>query len=140
MKGLSVIIPTYNESESIVSSLNECLNIFRSFGMPFELIVVDDGSVDSTAKLVRKFSRSNPVKIVSYRRNKGKGHALKHAFNEVSMDLVTFLDADLELHPNQLKNFIKIMKETNADVVIGSKRHPKSKLFYPWQRKFLLLY
>jgi len=138
MKGLSVIIPAYNESDKIIHSLKESLKVFNNFKMPFELIVVNDGSKDNTASLVRKFIKTHKkIRLVSYKKNKGKGHALKYAFKDARMNLVTFVDADLELHPQQLKNFIKIMNETNADVVVGSKRHPESKLYYPWQRKLL---
>ncbi len=138
MKGLSVIIPAYNESERIINSLTECLKVFNAFGLPFELIIVNDGSTDGTAKLIRCFARGHKqVKLVSYRRNKGKGHALRYAFKYATMDLVTFVDADLELHPEQLKGFIKLMNQTRADIVVGSKRHPDSELIYPWFRKFL---
>ncbi len=138
MEGLSVIMPAYNEAERVINSLRESIKIFKSIKMPFEVIVINDGSKDNTAKLVRKFSKKNKsVKLVSYRKNKGKGYALRHAFKYTKMDLITFIDADLELHPEQLRNFLKIMGKNNCDVVIGSKRHPDSKLYYPWHRKFL---
>lgn len=138
MLGLSAIMPAYNEEERIINTLRESIKVFKSLKSPFEILVINDGSIDNTAKLVRKFAKKNKcVKLVSYRKNKGKGNALRYGFNYAKMNLVTFIDADLELHPNQLKNFLKIMKETGCDVVIGSKRHPESELFYPWHRKFL---
>ncbi len=138
MRGLSVIIPAFNESKRIINSLKECLRVFNDFGLPFELIIVNDGSTDNTASLVRRFAKNNDnIKLVSYKKNKGKGHAIKYAFNYAKMNLVTFLDADLDIHPEQLRNFIKLMRKTKADIVVGSKRHPQSKLNYPWQRKLL---
>jgi len=137
MKGLSVIIPAYNESDRIIGSLKECLKIFKSFNLPFEIIIVNDGSSDDTAKKVRNFIKNKNIKFVSYRKNKGKGHALRYAFKKATMDLVTFIDADLELHPSQLKHFLKIMKKEKCDVVVGSKRHIDSNLSYPWHRRFL---
>jgi len=138
MKSLSIVIPVYNESDKIVGNLKECLRVCKSFKMPFELIVVDDGSTDGTGKLIRAFAKKRfNVKSISYKRNKGKGHALRYALKFVKNDLVAFIDADLELHPSQLKDFMKIMKREKCDVVVGSKRHPDSKLDYPWHRKFL---
>lgn len=138
MNGLSVLMPAFNEADRIIDSLSKSLKIFSSFGVPFEIIVVNDGSTDNTAKKIRLFSKKHPqIKLVSYRNNKGKGHALKHAFSFAKMSFVTFVDADLELNPIQLKIFFDIMRSSNSDIVVGSKRHPDSKLFYPFYRKFL---
>jgi glycosyltransferase involved in cell wall biosynthesis len=67
----------------------------------------------------------------------GKGHALRHAFNFVSGDLVTFLDADLDLSPKTIEVLLKYMTSSNADIVIGSKYHPDSKIKYPKNRRIL---
>ena len=138
MNGLSVVMPAFNEAEKISDSIRKSLRIFESFRLPFELIVVNDGSRDRTSGIVRDFSRRDSrVRLVTYRKNQGKGHALKYASSFARMSLVTFVDADLELNPSQLVNFINIMNSSGADVVVGSKRHPESKLVYPWHRKLL---
>lgn len=77
------------------------------------------------------------MKIISYEKNMGKGYAVKVGSMVASKELVTFLDADAELDPNQLGIFLNYMKKFGADLVIGSKRHPKSKVKYPLQRKVL---
>jgi glycosyltransferase involved in cell wall biosynthesis len=77
------------------------------------------------------------VKTVSYKKNKGKGHAIRRGFRISSGNLITFIDADMDLHPIQIPLFLDIMKKKNADMVTGSKRHPKSVVTYPWTRKML---
>ena len=101
------------------------------------MIVVDDGSPDETyheaAKLLS--SQAGRVRIVQYDENQGKGNALMCGAWFARGDYVVFLDADMDLHPAQLPIFFEIMERTGADVVIGSKRHPLSKVNYPWIRR-----
>lgn len=135
---LSVLVPAYNEQDIINKNLFEMRSELSKLKIPFEIILIDDGSKDNTLKEARKASKKlKEVKVVSYSKNKGKGHAIVYGFKAVKGDLVTFLDADLELHPRQLKLFLDYLKKFNADVVVGSKRHPESKIKYPFQRKFL---
>lgn len=133
---LSVIMPAYNEGENIAHTLREtvrCLN-----GVPFELVVVDDGSRDNTAQVAQGVAQELPqVKVVRYQPNAGKGHALRYGAAQASGDYVAFVDADLDLHPRQLANLWRVMQETGADLVIGSKRHPESNLHYPWKRNLM---
>ena len=132
---LSIIIPAFNEEKIIVNTVNETLHSVSGFCDDFEVVVVDDGSGDDTYKRAKSV-RDKRVRV--YRKlNGGKGSAWKHGFKFARGDFVTFIDADLDLHPRQIKNFIDIQEKTGADVVVGSKRHPKSKLVYPWHRKVL---
>ena len=133
---LSVIMPAFNEEEVILRSIQETVQVLD--GCDYEIIVVDDGSSDRTSLEARCAASQNPrVSVVSYPRNMGKGYALRHGFEHCSGDLVALLDADLDLHPRQLLTLCRIMQETGADVVIGSKRHPESRLDYPWHRKII---
>jgi glycosyltransferase involved in cell wall biosynthesis len=78
------------------------------------------------------------VKIISSGRNRGKGYAIKYGTNFVTKDIVTFLDADMELDPKQITILLEYMNNFNADIVVGSKRHPLSIIeYYPLLRKFL---
>lgn len=139
LKGkVSVIIPAYNEAKGIEASLNETIRVFNEFGCDYELIVVDDGSVDATYPHALKVAAAHPQIIVKQsKKNRGKGRALKIGFRLASGEYVVFLDADMELHPAQLQTFFDIMRLDDADVVIGSKRHPNSRLNYPLQRKIV---
>ena len=135
---ISVIIPAYNEAGIIAESLSETIRVFNDFGCKYELIVVDDGSSDDTFQNALKASRQHSNIIVKQlKTNRGTGRALKVGFRLCSVDYVVFLDADMELHPAQLQTFFDIMRLDETDVVIGSKRHPNSRLNYPLQRKII---
>lgn len=132
-------MPCHNEGREIYRNLHETIktmNELKKFNLDYEIILVDDGSTDNTLNEV-KLVKSNKIKIVSYKPNKGKGYALKYGFQFAKGDLITFVDSDLEIHPRQLLRFVSYMYEYNADIVIGSKRHPDSKVNYPLKRKLL---
>ncbi len=135
---LSVIMPAYNEGVKIFNNIIEAHRSLTDLNIPFEIIVVDDGSTDDTdSEIQRASSIFSNVKVVCCDSNNGKGNALKTGWKYCKGNLITFIDADLELHPSQLVTFLTIMKETGADIVIGSKRHPDSIVDYPKKRKFL---
>lgn len=142
MKGLkekiTVIMPAFNESEIIERNVNETIRTFENFKVDFEIIIIDDGSTDETwAKIKGLESKFPSVKATRNMKNYGKGRALKKGFRFAKGDYVVFLDSDIDLHPAQLETFFDIMKLSEADIVIGSKRHPNSKLNYPLQRKII---
>jgi dolichol-phosphate mannosyltransferase len=135
---LSVVMPAFNEGGKIRKNVSESCAAFKELGIPFEIVVVNDGSSDNTEEEIKIACDENPeVKLVSYYANGGKGNALKAGFKATEGNIVTFVDADLELHPRQLKRFFDEMKRHNADIVIGSKRHPESIIDYPAKRWIL---
>jgi glycosyltransferase involved in cell wall biosynthesis len=133
---ISIIMPAYNEAGIIVGSIEETIKTFKAFGCSFELIVMDDGSTDNTYALASNYSSKHPECVVIKRSpfHMGKGRALKKALHYVSGDYVVFLDADMDLHPEQVQTLFDIMHLAAADVVIGSKFHPHSVVVYPWHR------
>ena len=135
---ISIIMPAYNEGKRIRNCLRVTSSEMEHWGVPHEIIVVDDGSTDSTCAEIEVVVGENPlVKTVSCQGNCGKGVALRTGFEHCTGDLVAFLDADLELHPRQLLKLYQVMQESGADVVIGSKRHPDSRVDYPWHRQII---
>ncbi len=137
-KKVSVIIPAHNEAESIYCNLLQIIDTLDELCEDYDIVVVDDGSSDNTHReVVRVNSKTDRVKAVKSKSHQGKGSALKYGFQFAKGNLVVFLDADLDLHPEQLSCFFDIMKKTKADVVIGSKRHPESKVNYPKRRRTL---
>ena len=135
---VSVIIPAHDEARSIYVNLLEIIDTLNRLCEDYEIIVVDDGSSDNTHReVVRVNSKTDRVKAVESKTHQGKGSALKYGFQFAKGDFVVFLDADLDLHPEQLSCFFDIMKKTEAGVVIGSKRHPESKVNYPKRRRAL---
>lgn len=136
---ISVVMPAYNEARYIEQNLIETVETFESFGYDFEVIAVDDGSPDNTHVSAAKAHLRHPerVRVVRYDRNQGKGNALICGTHYATGDYVVFLDADMDLHPSQLPTLFEIMDANDADVVIGSKRHPLSNVNYPLKRKIL---
>ncbi len=135
---ISVIIPAFNEEQHIVENIKQILEVLDEAARDYEIVIVDDGSHDQTfEKALESCSHLGHVQVVRSPKNIGKGSALKYGFQFVSGDLVAFLDADLDLHPIHILTLFNFLKENNADVAIGSKRHPFSKLDYPASRKLM---
>jgi glycosyltransferase involved in cell wall biosynthesis len=137
MVDLSLIMPAKNEGRFILNSIKEVEKVFDNQNFNYELVVIDDGSTDNTYEEAMKAAKKNEAVKVVRKKNGGKGSALKCGFEHCSGRLITFIDADLDLHPKQIPLFIDYMKKYDADVVIGSKRHPLSKINYPTVRKVL---
>ncbi len=135
---LSILIPAYNEEERIANTITETCNTMDSLSISYEIIVINDGSDDRTFEEASKIAKTfDSVRVVHYTQNGGKGNAIKYGCRFVTGDFVTFLDADLELHPRQLKRFFEYMNKYHADIVVGSKRHYLSKIDYPAHRRLL---
>ena len=104
----------------------------------FEIIFVNDGSLDNTLEMAEKATESIPtLTVIDCPINEGKGNALRIGTLQASGKYIVFMDADLELPPTQLPTFFDLLKNKKADVVIGSKMHPKSVINYPSGRKFV---
>ena len=131
-KKLSVIVPVYNGEKFIAKNLESMKHSISSIFPNNEIIVVIDGAKDKSLEEARKVK---DIKIISYPKNQGKGYALKEGFKHSTGEYITFVDGDLDIDPKQLLNFIPYM--ATADLIIGSKRHPFSKIHYPFFRRFL---
>ena len=133
---LSVVIPVFNEATNIAKNIKEIDRTLNDFGCSYEIIALDDCSKDNSYAVLNDLKKEIPNLIVKRNsKNFGKGRALKKAFKYTSGDLIAWLDADLDLHPFQIKTLYDIMVLDDADIVIGSKMHPNSKLNYPFHRK-----
>jgi len=135
---ISIIMPAYNEQFHISKTISETRKVLDESDCDYEIIIVDDGSTDDTFMEASKIgSLCGEVRVVKCESNGGKGHAVKFGFNHARGELVVFLDADLDLHPEQINSLYEYLNTCQADVVIGSKRHPRSKLDYPFHRKIV---
>ena len=114
---LSVVVPVYNEKDTIL----EILRRVRSVDLPKEIIVVDDGSTDGSADILRGLASPGDLKIILQPRNRGKGAALRAGFEVVSGDIVVIQDADLEYDPAEYPVLIQPIIDGKADVVFGSR-------------------
>jgi glycosyltransferase involved in cell wall biosynthesis len=134
---LSVILPAFNEEANVRKVLREVHGTLSKNGIEHEIIAVDDGSTDGTwDELKAAASEIGGLKLVRCRENGGKGQALRLGFERSSGDVVAFFDAGGEYSPDRLVKFLKLMDDEKAEVVIGSKRHPESKVRYPVRRIF----
>jgi len=137
-ESLSVILPAYNEEAIIEEMVLVTLNSLSERFEEFEVIVVDDGSVDNTGEIIdRLASEYDAVKNIVHAENTGKATAFHNGFETSKFDSILLLDADLELDPNRLDDFIKIREDENADIVVGSKLHPESEIRYTLFRTIL---
>jgi glycosyltransferase involved in cell wall biosynthesis len=131
-KKISVIVPCYKSEAFIKNNLETMKKSVSTYFKNYEIIAVIDGNIDNSEKEAK---RVRGIKVISYEKNQGKGYALKKGFENSTGDYITFLDSDLDIHPRQLKNLLPYL--ATADLVIGSKRHPFSRLHYPLKRKVL---
>lgn len=131
---LSIIIPAYKEEKNIYKTIDAIVLSFDQLLYEYEVIVVVDGSPDKTAKEAKKH-RSRKVKVLEYAKNQGKGYALKYGTARARGEIITFTDAGGDFDPKHFDKCIKLMEIFDADFVIGSKRHPASKINYPKKRK-----
>jgi len=127
---LSIIIPAYNEEQSIGSTIERALkaksDIIKNTGIEdVEVIVVNDGSGDNTEKIAARYK---DVVLVSYEKNKGYGAAIKQGFDKASGDILSFLDADGTCDPNLFTGLVNSLIKNSADIVIGSRLGPGSKM------------
>ncbi|MFA5337782.1 MAG: glycosyltransferase [Candidatus Omnitrophota bacterium] len=116
MNKLSVIIPVYNEKNTI----QEIVCRVQAVDIKKEIIIVDDGSTDGTRDILVRM-KDNNVKIILKDENEGKGSALRLGFAQASGDIVIVQDADLEYDPQEYHKLIKPIIDGNADVVYGSR-------------------
>jgi glycosyltransferase involved in cell wall biosynthesis len=131
-------VPAYNEAAAIAGNIAAIARAASEIAGDFEIIISDDGSTDGTYEAALEISRKeNRVKVVETRPNAGKGWALRKGASAARGDLIGFLDADLDLHAEQFAGLYEIMRREGADAVIGSKRHPESKLEYPRSRRII---
>lgn len=130
MKRLSIVIPAYNEARTILQVLGE-IRRQRVDGVEFEIIVVDDGSTDGTAALIKENS-GLVDRLIERRSNGGKGAAVKDGLSAANGDFVLFQDADLEYSPEDYPRLLKPALEFGADLVIGSRltAPPYTRVYY----------
>ena len=130
---ISVIVPAYHEKEKIVPGLKDLLITLESLQVGYEVIVIVDGDPE-TFEALQTFSHPN-LKTLTYDKNRGKGYALTYGFGQSQGDIVVFWDAGTQISQESLKLAWRTFSFSRADVVVGSKRHPLSKVKYPLKRR-----
>jgi len=119
-KIISIIVPVYNEEKTVEEVLRKLAKV--KLPLKKEIICVDDGSSDSSAKIIKRFIKNNKSNIhYFYKKNGGKGSALIFGFKKAKGDILTVQDADLEYNPSDFKKLIKPILDKKTSVVYGSR-------------------
>lgn len=133
---LSFVVPAYNEEGYIEDMLGTIDDVIAGKNVPYEILVVNDGSIDSTLAKVRKYAGKNGhVRVLSYRKNVGKGHAVKTGFMKAKGNVVIFADSDMEIDLTIISEYLDALK--HGDIVIASKKHSESRVDVPVSRRVL---
>ncbi len=120
MTTLSIIIPAYNEEATLLSLLELVNNVNLINNISKEIIIVDDGSTDSTRSILSKLN-PNKYKVVFHEKNSGKGRAIRTGLEHATGDYVIIQDADLEYDPQDYNLLLEKLNDSNAQVVYGSR-------------------
>ena len=127
---ISIIIPCYNEDRFITNTIEKLINLDCGIS---EIIIVDDNSQDNSVKFIENIN-DNRIKIISNKKNQGKGYCLKAGIKEAKGDIIVIQDADNEYNPSDIKKLIKPFITSKADFVIGNRfqsiNHRKIGYFY----------
>lgn len=129
---ISVVIPVFNEADSLKELLDHLISVAESNRYQMEVYIVDDGSKDSTWGVICDLAKQNPcIHGIRLRRNFGKASALAAGFNAATGNIVVQMDGDLQDDPAEIPNLLRVLSE-GADVVNGWKRKRKD----PWHKTF----
>lgn len=136
---LSVIVPAYRQEKTIKNDLKNILETLDNSLIDhydYEVICVVDGIVDKTK--TQALQLNNPhLKVLWYKLNRGKGYAVRFGMTYAKGQLISFLDAGMDISPKGIMMLLAHMEWYGADIIVGSKRHPVSKVNYPILRKIL---
>jgi len=118
-KKLSIIIPIFNEEKTIIEILKKIKDTKKN-QFEYEVIVVNDGSTDNTFQFLDQ-NKNLYSKILNFKKNSGKGFAIKEGLKIASGEYVIFQDGDLEYDPNDLNYFCDLYDKLNPDLIVGSR-------------------
>jgi dolichol-phosphate mannosyltransferase len=133
---ISFVVPAYNEALHIEDTLGAIDAVIHDKNLLYEIVVVDDGSIDKTYfNAIRYANRNGHVRVLSYPKNMGKGYAIKKGFSNANGNIVFFTDGDMEIDFDNISDYVRALE--NGDIVIASKRHQNSHVDVPFSRKIL---
>ncbi len=129
-------MPVYRQEKTIAANIKNILIELEKLGVQFELIVVIDGKIDNSFDEAKKV-KSKHLQVVGYQTNHGKGYAVRFGMSHSEGDIIGFIDSGGDISENGISIMLEHFRWYKADIIIGSKRHPASRVQYPWQRKIL---
>lgn len=133
---VSLIIPAYRQEKTIIEDIIRIKDVLEQLRYDYEMIVVVDGKVDNTLQNAKKVT-SPKIRVTGYEHNHGKGFAIRYGMMHSKGDIVGFIDSGMDLNPNGLSMLLEHFEWYNADIIIGSKRHPASRVNYPFKRRLI---
>lgn len=136
IKLLSLLVPAYKQEKTIVENIKRLDQVLATLPYKYEIIVIVDGFLDKTYEKTRKIRKRN-IKIFGYKKNQGKGFAVKYGMLKAKGDIVGFIDGGMDINPLSIPLLLDQMSFHDADIVLGSKLHPESRVNYPLIRKIL---
>lgn len=129
-KEFSIVIPVFNEQESLGELTNKIKKAFEDFGKSYEIIFVDDGSTDKSLSILKVLeSNQKQIRILSLRKNLGKSAALMLGFQKAIGKFIVMLDADLQDDPNSIKSLYQALKKNDYDIVSGWRKTRRDSKF-----------
>ncbi|OGK24687.1 hypothetical protein A3A46_01485 [Candidatus Roizmanbacteria bacterium RIFCSPLOWO2_01_FULL_37_13] len=133
---LSLVIPVYKQEKTIVKNLRQIKKIIDKIRYPHEIITVVDGITDKSLQKIKN-AKISGVKTIGYIKNQGKSYAVRLGMKKAIGDYVMFIDSGMEIDPNAISMLLEHMEWYDADIIVGSKRHPASFVKYSIMRKIL---
>ena len=115
IKLLSVVIPAYKQERTIVQDIKKISEPLKELNIEFELIVVVDGIIDKTYQKISRL-RSKEIKVIAYKKNEGKGHALRYGMMQANGDVVGFIDAGMDIHTEGFTMLLNHMEWYDAQM------------------------
>ena len=127
---LSILMPVYNEAERIADALKQALAV--DYPCEVELVVVDDGSRDGTADILAAAADDGRIRVITHKRNAGKGAAIKTAVENAEGEYMVILDADLEYDPQDIPKLLEPVLDGRAKVVYGNRTFGSHSAYSFW--------
>jgi dolichyl-phosphate beta-glucosyltransferase len=137
---LTVLIPVYNEKKRIPATIKQLMEFFKRTEPDFELILVNDGSIDETLHICAEQARSEPrIRVLSYAVNQGKGYAIWTGLKAAQGELLLFMDADLATPLKEYSKLKNILLSEKLDLAIGSRVKEEADIVvrHPIYRRFV---
>ncbi len=125
MSSISVVVPVFNEEGNIANLHKEIVDVCNANGYTYEIIFVDDGSVDRTVEVCRSL---HPLKLIRLRRNFGQTAAMDAGIKAAQYDYIVTMDGDGQNDPADIPQMIEYLEQNNLDVVSGWRKNRKDKL------------
>ena len=133
MNKLSIVIPAWNEEKTLAQMVEKVISIKYPHINEIEVIIVNDGSTDSTWEIMKDLEKRFPeVHAFSNEKNSGKSQTVKNGILKTTGDVVVIQDADFEYEPNEISDLLNLMVQKDLDVVYGNRFGKKNKVIY-WQ-------